>query len=294
MQILVSGEGLVDLVPTASGELSDLTPSLGGGPFNVAVAAARLGAQVGFQSRLSTDAFGDALVKRLENEGVDTSLVQRGDEPTTLAVASLDEGGSATYSFYNEGTADRLVEPVANDARVAYFGTLSLAMEPGASRYAEVLHTMAKNGSLIAVDPNIRPDTDTAEHREFLQALLDDVTILKVSNAEAEFLGVESLKKVPVVVTTHGAHGLSVRAGTTELDVPPVKVDIADTIGAGDAVMAALLTKIAEHNFDAADLEQLSAYDWHEILEFAASTAALTIARTGADAPRRAEVDELL
>ena len=88
MTIHVCGEGLVGLVPVAPGSLNDHTPALGGGPFNVAIAAARLGADVEFQSRISTDGFGQELVGRLEAEGVTTTHLQRGDEPTTLAVTT--------------------------------------------------------------------------------------------------------------------------------------------------------------------------------------------------------------
>ena len=111
--ITVCGEGLVDLVPIHSSNHTDsrllpLTPALGGGPFNVAITAARQGEPTQFLSRVSTDNFGDALIDRLTSENVDTSLVQRGQEPTTLAVTSLNPDGSASYSFYIDGTADRL------------------------------------------------------------------------------------------------------------------------------------------------------------------------------------------
>ncbi|MFC2549294.1 MAG: PfkB family carbohydrate kinase, partial [Corynebacterium matruchotii] len=143
--ITVCGEGLVDLVPIHSStntnpRLLPLTPALGGGPFNVAITAARQGEPTQFLSRVSTDNFGDALVDRLTSENVDTSLVQRGQEPTTLAVTSLNPDGSASYSFYIDGTADRLVDPPADlTTDIACFGTVSLALEPGASRYAALL-----------------------------------------------------------------------------------------------------------------------------------------------------------
>ena len=209
MEIMVCGEGLVDLVPREHGQLADLTPALGGGPFNVAVATGRLGADVGFQSRLSRDAFGQALMERLTEEGVDTSLVQRGEEPTTLAVCNIGEDGSATYSFYTEGTADRFVDPALVDVPWACFGTVSLALEPGASRYAELLKDLAAKGTKVALDPNIRPFFATPEHREFLLSLLPHVTLLKLSDEEVEFLGEDALAQVPIVVTTRGAEGLA-------------------------------------------------------------------------------------
>src|SRR5262245_36992322 len=110
--IVVGGEALVDLVPApqvAPGELGALQPLLGGGPYNVAIAVARLGAPVRFLSKLSTDAFGEALLARLRLSGVDVRMVQRGPQPTTLAVPGIGPDGSARFSFYVEGTADREV-----------------------------------------------------------------------------------------------------------------------------------------------------------------------------------------
>ncbi|MGX1739318.1 carbohydrate kinase family protein [Corynebacterium flavescens] len=291
MTIHVCGEGLVVLVPVAPGSLNDLTPALGGGPFNVAIAAARLGADVAFQSRLSTDGFGRELVAALEREGIDTTWVQRGDEPTTLAVTTIDPDGSASYTFYTEGTADRLVAPRLAPADIACFGTVSLALEPGASRYANLLKEFAHQGTLVALDPNIRPFYATETHRAFLQELLPYVTLLKLSVDEVEFLGPAALKKVPIMVITDGSAGLRVVAGTTDFHLPAYPVEMADTIGAGDAVLGALLTTIDERGLDRDALERLSQYDWQKILEFAAKAAAITVSRTGAQPPTRAEVE---
>ncbi|NYI56978.1 hypothetical protein [Corynebacterium tuberculostearicum] len=87
-------------------------------------------------------------------------------------MTTIHEDGSASYNFYIEGTADRLVEPQLVPADIACFGTVSLALEPGASRYAQLLKDFAARGTLVALDPNIRPFYATAEHREFLAELL--------------------------------------------------------------------------------------------------------------------------
>lgn len=294
MTIHVCGEGLVDLVPVAPGSLNDHTPALGGGPFNVAIAAARLGADVEFQSRISTDGFGQELVARLEAEGVTTTHLQRGDEPTTLAVTTIHEDGSASYNFYIEGTADRLVEPRLVPADIACFGTVSLALEPGASRYAQLLKDFAAQGTLVALDPNIRPFYATPEHRAFLANLLPHVTVLKLSDEEVDFLGPDLISQVPVVIVTRGGEGLSVQAGETKLNVPAAQVSVTDTIGAGDTIMAALLTQIDERGFDSSALAQLGAAEWKELLSFAAAAAGITVSRKGANPPRREEVESSL
>ncbi|WJZ03528.1 carbohydrate kinase family protein [Corynebacterium freiburgense] len=292
--ITVCGEGLIDLVPTSTAPLAPLQPALGGGPFNVAIAAARLGAPTRFLSRLSNDAFGEALVGRLREEQVDISLVQRGPEPTTLAVTSLGIDGSASYTFYTEGTADRYIEPdMGLQTGIACFGTCSLALEPGASRYAELLRTLSDSGAFIALDPNIRPFYATAAHHKFLHALLPYVTLLKLSDEEVEFLGPSD---VPARVITRGAQGLRVEARGMLIDVPSPPVTVQDTIGAGDTIMGALLAQI--ELYGGADPRQfiadLTADQWRELLQYAATAAAITCSRVGANPPTRSEVDHTL
>lgn len=294
MTIHVCGEGLVDLVPVSPGRLNDLTPALGGGPFNVAIAAARLGADVEFQSRISTDGFGQELFQRLEEEGVETAHVQRGEEPTTLAVTTIADNGTASYNFYVEGTADRFVEPKLVPADIACFGTVSLALEPGASRYAQLLKDFAAQGTLVALDPNIRPFYATAAHEKFLADLLPHVSVLKLSDEEVDFLGEDFTNQVPIVVTTRGGDGISVRAGDISLDVPAAAVEVTDTIGAGDTIMAALLTQLDERGLDADKAAALSAEQWRDILHFAATAAGITVSRTGANPPLRKEVESAL
>lgn len=292
--ITMCGEGLVDLVPISRQPLAPLQPALGGGPFNAAIAASRLGAPTQFLSRISSDTFGHALVNKLTEEGVDTSLVQRGPEPTTLALTSIGADGSASYTFYTEGTADRLVDPPA-DLRtdIACFGTCSLALEPGASRYAALLRRLASADTLIALDPNIRSFYATAEHRAFLRSLLPDVTLLKLSEEEVEFMGETD---VLVRVITRGADGLTVETRGMRIDVPALNVSVSDTIGAGDTIMGALLAQIdARANGKPRELiEQLSADDWREILRYAATAAAITCSRVGAQPPTHAEVESLM
>lgn len=287
-QITVYGEALVDLVPMSPGHLAPLRPALGGGPFNVARALGRLGSEVAFQSRLSGDAFGQALRQSLIDAHVDVSRCLTGEEPTTLAVAALDERGAATYTFYVDGTADRLAEPVPVSEGFAVFGTLSLALEPASLRYADAARRSAEAGAVVCLDPNIRPVFASEKHCLFLRGMLENVTVLKLSDEEIDFLGDTS--HVPVVVTTLGGEGISVRAPFGTLTVPTPRVEVADTIGAGDTVMAALVHQFAARGLDRSALLALDEDEWREILEFAARAAAITVSRPGADTPRAHEL----
>ncbi|MDN3259065.1 carbohydrate kinase [Streptomyces sp. CSDS2] len=301
--IVVAGEALIDLVPQGPGALADLKPAPGGGPYNTAVALGRLGSPTAFCSRLSSDPFGEALLDGLRRTGVDVSLVQRGPEPTTLAVATLDAGGSAAYSFYVDGTADRLfTAPAALPAgtRAVSFGTCSLVLEPGASAYEELLRTAAGHGLFTALDPNVRagliPDADA--YRERFLSWLPSVTLLKLSAEDAAWLGGTPrawLAAGPAaVVITRGGDGLTVftRDGG-EHSVPGEKVDVVDTIGAGDTVNAALLHGLAVRDALSAEaLAALGTEGWTRLLRFAARAAAITCSRAGAEPPYAAELGD--
>jgi fructokinase len=301
--IVVAGESLIDLVPAdrTGGALAPLTPRRGGGPYNTAVALGRLGARAAFCSRISTDAFGESLVEGLREAGVDLALAQRGPEPTTLAVATLAEDGSAGFGFYAQGGADRLFtvpDALPPSVRAIAFGTCSLVLEPGATAYEALLRREADRGVFTLLDPNIRPGLvpDRAAYRTRFASWLRSVTLLKLSEQDAEWLGGTPegwLGKGPAaVVLTRGGGGLSVfTAVGGEVSVPAAPVAVADTIGAGDTVNAALLHGLAAHDaLTPAGLAGLGDEGWREVLAFAARAAAVTCSRPGADPPYASEL----
>ncbi|MDI6630712.1 MAG: carbohydrate kinase [Rhodococcus sp. (in: high G+C Gram-positive bacteria)] len=308
MTILVCGEALVDLVPVHEGPL--LSPKLGGGPFTVAVAIGRLGSPVAYLSRISRDPFGEQILASLRDAGVDTTWVQRGDEPTTLAMTTLAEDGSAEYSFYADGTADRLVaDPgdLPDEISVLSFGTLSLLYEPGASMYAGLLHRARAAGKLTMLDPNIRPaaidstsgDITADGFRDRFRSWLPSIDILKVSEDDSFWLGLGTqgttvddwlAAGVTAVVMTRGGDGISVFTASEEITVPGVAVDVVDTIGAGDTVHGALLSFLQKETIITSNaVKEMTKEDWREALEFAAKAAAITVSRPGADPPWASE-----
>lgn len=311
--IVVAGEALVDLICPASarpGQLDPLVPRPGGGPYNTAIALGRLGVPVAFLSRISTDVFGEALVERLRSATVDTRWVQRGPEPTTLAVVALRADGSAGYAFHTHGTADRLVRdpgPLPDEVTALSVGTLSLVLEPGAGVYEKVLRREAAAGRLTVLDPNVRPvlieDPDAYRARFF--SWLPDVGLVKASVEDARWLAglgadadVEPVARewlragATAVVLTRGADGLTAfteRAGP--IDVPAIPARVVDTIGAGDTVHAALLAWLHRHRSWSSDhLRGLDAAAWRAALRFAAAAAAVTVSRAGAESPYAADL----
>lgn len=318
--VVVGGEALIDLVPVdlvpvdpvpagggragePGGLPAALAPRLGGSTYNVTVALGRLGVPTGFLSRVSTDGFGIALIDRLREAEVDVRLVQRGPEPTTLAVVGVAADRSATYTFYVGGTADRLVDdpgPLPAGIEAISLGSLSLLLEPGASVYERVLRRESAAGRLVMLDPNIRPTLipDAEEYRRRYRSWLPDVGLLKLSVDDVLWLAGADADPFEVagrwaglgpaaVVLTRGAAGLSVLTPAgLRVDLPSRPVAVVDTIGAGDTVQAGVLAGL--HAAGALSRDGVAALDeagWRRVLGVAAEAAAITCGRPGADPP---------
>ncbi len=302
--IVVCGEALIDLVPAAGGAADLLSPRLGGGPFNTAVALGRLGVPTAFLGRLSTDGFGDRLRTALSTASVDLRLVADGDEPTTLAVVQLSAAREATYRFYVDGTADRLLsdsdipDPLPPAALAYHFGTLSLVTEPGANTLERVMRTARAAGKVIAVDPNVRPAflPDRAEYRARLDVWFAHAHVVKVSATDLGWLypGERSAavvdrwlgRGVKLVVVTDGATGAVATGAPGEITVPAASVTVVDTIGAGDAFNAGLMAWLHGNQlFDSEQLSRLGRDELAAAVGFANRVAAFTCTRAGADPP---------
>src|SRR4051812_31625641 len=179
--VVLAGEALVDLVPAGDGTLR---PHPGGGPFNAARAAARLGAPVAFLGRLSSDRFGATLRAALAGDGVALDAAVATGDPTTLALAEVDADGAAAYRFYVDGTS----APGLDDARLPdgatmlCVGTLGLVFDPSASAL-ERLVDRAPADVLVAVDPNCRPAAvrDAPAYRARLGRILQRADLVKAS-----------------------------------------------------------------------------------------------------------------
>lgn len=312
----MAGEALIDLVPDRSavdGRLASLRPLPGGGPYNVAITLGRLGVATRFVSRVSTDSFGEALLARLTESGVDTSMVQRGTQPTTLAVTSVEPDGSARYTFYAEGTADRLVaDPgeLPDEVGILSLGTLSLLLEPGATTYETMLRRHSRRGGLTVLDPNVRPTlvADPDAHRARFRSWLPDIGLLKLSVEDARWLAdlAHDAKDGAVLdavrgwvaagpaaaVVTRGEHGLvTVDRRGEVVAVPAEPARVVDTIGAGDTVHGALLCWLWRTGaMDTESVEAVGEAGWRMALEYAARAAAVTISRRGAEPPFSSEL----
>ncbi|MFG6595542.1 carbohydrate kinase [Sulfitobacter sp. 1A13368] len=302
--ILCCGEALIDMIPTPTKAGPDgFVPHAGGAVFNTAIALGRLGAQVGMLSGLSSDMFGRQLVDGLKASHVDVSHVVLSDRPTTLAFVRL-VGGHATYDFYDENSAGRMITPedmpaLSSEVSALYFGGISLACEPGADAYADLLARNAE-GRAVMIDPNIRPGfiKDIERYRQRLDRMLALSDIVKVSDEDLNWINPaplslrdkvgELLKRGPsVVILTRGGEGATgYLANGEEVQVPAVKAEIVDTVGAGDTFNAGVLAKMSElGQLHKSALATLAPEVLSEALAYGARVAAVTVSRAGANPP---------
>ncbi len=288
MTIVVAGEALFDLVLAEDGSL---TAHPGGGPFNAARTAARLGAPTTFVGRISRDRFGERLAAELRADGVSLGDDLRTGDPTTLAVAELSGGGAAAYRFYTEGTAaagltvEAALAALPSSVDALLVGTLGLVIEPLAHAVEALVDT---TGATVLLDANVRPAAiaDEDAYRARLTRLLDRTDVLKASDDDLAWIApgadpVETARALgpPITLLTRGARGATVVTADQAIEIAPQQVEVADTIGAGDAFAGAFLARHVE------DVDAV------EAATFAATVAAITCTRAGADPPRRDELD---
>ena len=294
MSIWVCGEVLIDILPTG--------PVVGGGPANTAKALARLGYEVDFIDGISTDAYGVSARKELSRDGVGLGLSLTSDKPTCTATVTLDSKGSASYEFLIDGTAtfdfnsSWLPDPERLKPSVLHIGTLVTIIEPGAS----VLFDWAvKVGEFapIVFDPNIRPSVmgDRAKYAAAVEKWVSISSVVKVSDDDIKWLYPDdSLDAVAhrwieagvsCVVITRGAHGLIGFTASGMEEVDGVKVDVVDTVGAGDTVGAIVVEGIIQHSVHGLQGQVLNA-----LLHKAAIAAGITCSRAGAQPPRAHEL----
>ena len=306
IRIAIVGESLIDFTATSG---LNFAGHEGGAPTNSAIATARLGQAIGFISQLSTDLFGERLLKHLESNGVDTRWVLRSDAPSTLAFVERTPLTNR-YAFYMNGTADTQWNPdilpaLPDSCRFLQFGSIALLHEPAASRIIDLVQ--AQQGQRIVLfDPNVRlsliKDLPALRANIYRWSAFSDLVKFSDEDAAALAPGL-NLPEVAAsfmptkggpraVVITRGGDGATLfRRGHAPLEIKAPKITVADTIGAGDTFDAGLTVALLEHGVEqVAQLDSLPDATWLAVLHFAAQAAAINCTREGANPPTRAEL----
>ena len=305
--ILCCGEALIDMLPrrTQAGEAA-FAPHSGGAVFNTAIALGRLGVPVSFFTGISTDFFGDQLKAELLASGVDLRHARFSPRPSTLAFVKLT-GGQASYAFYDENSAGRMLQEsdlpaLDDDVKALHFSCISLIPEPCGSTY-EALMRREYRQRVTMLDPNLRPAfvEDREKHLQRMYRMIAMADIVKLSDEDIAWFGEAGshdeiagrwLDMGPkLVVVTAGAKGATGYTASAKVAVPARKAEVVDTVGAGDTFNAGILAAL----HDAGSLTKravasLSANQVEAALALAVDAAAVVVSRAGANPPWRREL----
>lgn len=291
LDVTVVGEALTDVVTTSHGRVEHP----GGSPANVAYGLGRLGVTTGLLTAIAPDARGTAIENHLRSAGVTLLPGSKSLTRTPSATATLAPDGSATYEF--DISWDLAATPPAYFPKILHTGSIATFLSPGASAVKALLE-QAHRHCMITYDPNIRPallgsHTEAKAIFEDLVALTD---VVKLSDEDAQWLYPrKSLAETAahilglgtrLTVITKGAEGAQFTTADTNISIPAVKTTVADTIGAGDSYMSALILGFLTRGaggFAPAVLEQLG--------HTAAAAAAITVQRPGANPPTLEELN---
>ena len=299
MTIWACGEVIIDLIPDAEGVR---IPHVGGGVANTAKALARLGHDVQFIDGISSDEYGQMSRNELLDDEVKLDLVLMSDKPTCTAEVTLAANGSASYVFRIDETAtfgfslDWLPDPSRHRPQVLYIGSLVTVIEPG----ADVLYDWAirvAEFAPIVYDPNVRPSV--MGDREWYQGSVEKwaaiSSVIKLSDDDLAWLypgqqHADVTKRwisdgAALVVVTRGADGLLGFTADGVVEVPGVKVEVADTVGAGDTVGAIIVEAMIEKG-----IVNLTGDTLKAVLNRAAVAAGITCSRKGAQPPYKYEL----
>ncbi|XP_008788183.1 fructokinase-1-like [Phoenix dactylifera] len=309
------GEMLIDFVPTVAGvslaEAPGFVKAPGGAPANVSIAVSRLGGRSAFVGKLGDDEFGRMLAGILRDNGVvDAGVTFDSNARTALAFVTLRADGEREFMFYRNPSADMLLTEaelnldLLRRAAIFHYGSISLIAEPCRSAHLRAMEVAKEAGALLSYDPNLRLPLwpSPKEAREQIMSIWDLADIVKISDAELEFLTGEASVEVEVamklwrptlklLLVTIGDKGCNYYTKDFHGTVGSFVVKQVDTTGAGDAFVGALLRTIVEDGSALQDEKKL-----REALRFANACGAITATKKGAipSLPYESEVVQLL
>ena len=302
--ILVGGENLMDMIQVESRNENALFEAVpGGSPYNLAMAAGRQGVQVGYVTPISEDSNGDQLAANLLSSNV-RLLGPRVSAPTSLAMVNI-EGGTPSYAFYREGTAERLVtldkliQNLTGEVAIFHIGSLALTSGSDASVWEEFVGKAMDKGVKVSLDPNVRPSliAEPDVYRQRIKRLMTKVDILKLSDEDLLWLFNDSVDEssalselraivnADILIVTKGSQGSAIFHGKKwhELTSHPVE-KLSDTVGAGDTFMASVLAWVIK-NKKLNELALLELNEKKDLLNYAAKAAALNCEKQGCNPP---------
>lgn len=306
--ILCCGEALIDMIPY---QLEDnqktYIPKVGGSIYNTAIALGRMGANPFFLGAIAGDEFGEMILDELKQSKVNTSLCLQSDFNTTFAFANI-KNGTTTYTFIDENSANKNINlkdisALPKEITTLYIGGICLMSEPNGSEIETFINKESKD-KVVFFDPNIRPNLikNKSVYMKRFENILLQSDIIKVSDEDLEWLYPDSNedeicnmwleKGLSIVVLTKGSAGALIKSNNHEVFSKGKKVEVVDTIGAGDIFNAAFVFSLSENNcLEKKTIKDVSAKILVDSLDFANKVACISVTRVGSNSPTLKEID---
>ncbi|WP_426005576.1 carbohydrate kinase family protein [Paenarthrobacter sp. NyZ202] len=290
LDVVVVGEALIDIVQSPDGQ----TEYPGGSPANVAYGLGRLDVKTGLLTAIGRDERGDAIAAHLQSAGVVLLPGSKSLGKTATATASIAADGSAEYTFEIDWALAPLTLPYA--PRILHTGSIATFLQPGASVVRSLLE-QAQGGCMVTYDPNIRTDLLGSHHEALalFEELVPLTDVVKMSDDDARWLypgkDLEDTANhllslgTGLAVVTQGPRGSLMAAPRMQLNVPAIPSSVADTIGAGDSYMSALIMGLLLRGSDG-----LAPTVLERIGTTASMAASITVGRPGANPPTHREL----
>ncbi|HEY9011927.1 MAG TPA: PfkB family carbohydrate kinase [Devosia sp.] len=326
---VVGGESLIDLIsePVGPDGAIRLVAHQGGSPYNCAIALSKLGNDTGFLCPISSDGLGTYLLRPLAEAGVTPLLRERVAAYTTLAVVTFDEKKSAQYGFYRQAdrafTREGLIAALPQQLEVFQFGAFCPIEPEDAEAWLAVAAEAVARGATVTMDLNVRPSlvSDFAGYKSRLNRCIDISHVVKMSIEDiatleqgravrateltaaavetlvgkyvADYLGRPSCELVIITFGDEGSRAFT-RSGSAKQGIHKA-LPFGDTVGAGDTLMAAVLTLLNEQgNLKPGKLAAMDDAALATMLRFGAVAAGLNCQHVGCHPPTRAEVDAVI
>lgn len=311
LQAATAGEALIDLIQNEDGRFE---PCIGGAVYNLTRALARQGVETLYLNPLSKDRFGRELAAGLLHDGVHLAMPSPVQQVTSLAVVGVGPQGHPDYSFYREGVADRAITTAEMTTACAKATTLSLvctgalALSPDdADLYLPWLASQREAGRTVVIDANLRPSVmpDLNLYRRHVMVALQYADVIKASDEDLEYLDLPGTNAIQraihlleksranLVALTRGSAGASLltRHGQVFHARETERVNVIDTVGAGDCFLAGLVSAMLENNFSANwGANPVPDAQAQDLLGNAIASASLCVMRRGCVPPYREEV----
>lgn len=308
--IIIAGEALVDMV-AAKGEQQQFSGIPGGAAFNVACALGLLDAKPSFACPISTDNFGKMLLERMNTCKVTALLQPRVTAPTPLALVTVDNNSQPSYSFYREGTADRMLhqfnmqDVAPPTTTLLHISGFCLNEFKDFQEWMKLVNAAKANGAIISVDPNVRDSliSDPNAYRDRIKSLLAIADVVKVSDEDLQYLypdiTLDDAKAVlrtltSLSIVTLGSKGADIHWDGKDVHVDAHKLDkIVDTVGAGDCFSAGYLYQLNHLGITQADhIASLTQEQVVTMVKFASTAAAINCGRKGCQPPTVTEIND--